>query len=93
MKFGDVEVSEITVFEDAKTLGLLLFWMMAKSGAVTLVCYSGAEVAAGKLLLVVPTDLSAVPEIVKNGTDITITGKDLDLIVSKHLWNALRLLN
>lgn len=87
VKFGDVEVSEITVSEDAKTLTVVVP-ATAKSGAVTLVCYSGAEVAAGKIATVVPTDLSAVPEIVKNGTDITITGKDLDLIVSVTFPNV-----
>ena len=87
VKFGDVEVSEITVSEDAKTLTVVVP-ATAKSGAVTLVCYSGAEVAAGKIATVVPTDLSAVPEIVKNGTDITITGKDLDLIVSATFPNV-----
>ena len=87
VKFGDVEVSEITVSEDAKTLTVVVP-ATAKSGAVTLVCYSGAEVAAGKIATVVPTDLSAVPETVKNGTDITITGKDLDLIVSATFPNV-----
>ncbi len=87
VKFGEAEVSEIVVSEDAKTLTVVVP-ATAKSGAVTLVCYSGAEVAAGEIQTVVPTELSAVPEVVKNGTDITITGKDLDLIVSATFPNV-----
>lgn len=87
VKFGEAEVSEIVVSEDAKTLTVVVP-ATAKSGAVTLVCYSGAEVAAGEIQTVVPTELSAVPEVVKNGTDITVTGKDLDLIVSATFPNV-----
>jgi predicted RecA/RadA family phage recombinase len=87
VKFGDVEVSEITVSEDSKTLTVVVP-ATAKSGGVVLVCYSGAEVAAGEITTVIPTGLSAVPGVVKNGADITIAGKDLDLIVSATFPNV-----
>lgn len=49
---------------------------------VTLVTYSGVEIAAGSITTVVPAELSVSPSPVKNGAEITITGKDLDLVTA-----------
>jgi hypothetical protein len=76
-----------TVSADAKTLTVNLP-ATATAGAVTLVAYSGVEIAAGTVTPVEPTELSAAPVPVKNGADLTISGKDLDLIVSVTFPNV-----
>ncbi len=60
----------------------------ATDGEVTLVTKSGVEIPAGSIVTVVPTSLSAAPAPVKNGADLTITGKDLDLVTSVTFPNA-----
>ncbi len=54
----------------------------ATDGEVTLITKSGVELSAGSITTVVPTDLAATPNPVKNGAVLTITGKDLDLVTS-----------
>lgn len=60
----------------------------ASDGEVNLVTKSGVQVPAGKIVTVVPTDLKAAPSPVKNGAEITITGKDLDLVTGIAFPNA-----
>lgn len=81
VNFDGAKVTEFTITEDAKTLTVIVP-DRAKSGAITLGCYSGVEVEAGDINLVAPTELAVVSGAVKNGTDLNITGKDLDLVVS-----------
>lgn len=52
----------------------------ATDGEVTLVTKSGVEIAAGSITTVVPSELKATPDPVKNGATLTISGKDLDLV-------------
>lgn len=49
---------------------------------------SGVEVPVGNIITVVPTQLVATPNPVKNGGELTITGKDMDLITGIAFPNA-----
>lgn len=60
----------------------------ASDGEVTLITQSGVSIPAGNITTVVPTSLSAAPAPVKNGADITISGKDLDLVTAIAFPNA-----
>lgn len=60
----------------------------ATDGTVYLVTKSGVEIPAGSITTVVPTNLVATPNPVKNGAELTITGKDMDLITGIAFPNA-----
>lgn len=60
----------------------------ATDGEINLVTKSGVQVPAGKIVTVVPTDVKVATSPVKNGAEITITGKDLDLITGIAFPNA-----
>ena len=68
--FESQSAVEITVKVPAK----------ATDGTFYVVTKSGIEVPVGNIITVVPTQLVATPNPVKNGAEITITGKDMDLI-------------
>jgi len=68
--FKSQSVAEITVAVPAK----------ATDGTFYVVTKSGIEVPVGNIITVVPTQLVATPNPVKNGAELTITGKDMDLI-------------
>lgn len=76
-----IEADAITVAADGKSLTFTLP-ATATDGEVTLVTYSGVSIPAGSIETVVPTNLSAAPAPVKNGADVTISGKDLDLVTA-----------
>ena len=60
----------------------------ATDGTFYVVTKSGVEVPVGNIITVVPTQLVATPNPVKNGAEITITGKDMDLITGIAFPNA-----
>lgn len=68
--FKSQSAAEITVAVPAK----------ATDGTFYVVTKSGIEVPVGNIITVVPTQLVATPNPVKNGAELTITGKDMDLI-------------
>ena len=68
--FKSQSAVEITVAVPAK----------ATDGTFYVVTKSGIEVPVGNIITVVPTQLVATPNPVKNGAELTITGKDMDLI-------------
>ena len=76
--FKSQSVAEITVAVPAK----------ATDGTFYVVTKSGIEVPVGNIITVVPTQLVATPNPVKNGAELTITGKDMDLITSIAFPNA-----
>ena len=76
--FKSQSAAEITVAVPAK----------ATDGTFYVVTKSGIEVPVGNIITVVPTQLVATPNPVKNGTEITITGKDMDLITGIAFPNA-----
>ena len=76
--FESQSAVEITVKVPAK----------ATDGTFYVVTKSGIEVPVGNIITVVPTQLVATPNPVKNGAEITITGKDMDLITGIAFPNA-----
>lgn len=76
--FESQSATEITVAVPAK----------ATDGTFYVVTKSGIEVPVGNIITVVPTQLVATPNPVKNGAEITITGKDMDLITGIAFPNA-----
>lgn len=76
--FKSQSVAEITVAVPAK----------ATDGTFYVVTISGIEVPVGNIITVVPTQLVATPNPVKNGAELTITGKDMDLITGIAFPNA-----
>lgn len=57
-------------------------------GEITAVTKSGIKIPFGEITTVVPTQLVATPNPVKNGAELTITGKDMDLITGIAFPNA-----
>ena len=76
--FKSQSAAEITVKVPAK----------ATDGTFYVVTKSGIEVPVGNIITVVPTQLVATPNPVKNGAELTITGKDMDLITGIAFPNA-----
>ena len=76
--FKSQSIAEITVAVPAK----------ATDGTFYVVTKSGIEVPVGNIITVVPTQLVATPNPVKNGAELTITGKDMDLITGIAFPNA-----
>ena len=60
----------------------------AADGEVNIVTKSGVKLPAGTLTTVVPSELSVAPSPIKNGAQITISGKDLDLVTAIAFPNA-----
>ena len=60
----------------------------ATDGTVYVVTKSGVEIPVGNIITVVPTELVATPNPVKNGAEVTITGKDLDLVTGVAFPNG-----
>lgn len=81
--FKSQSVAEITVAVPAK----------ATDGTFYVVTKSGIEVPVGNIITVVPTQLVATPNPVKNGAELTITGKDMDLITGIAFPKAASQLN
>lgn len=81
--FGEVRVDteDILYAEDGKTLKVSLP-AEAASCEVAAVSYAGKSFKAGKITTVLPSEVKAPADAVKNGKEITITGKDLDLVTS-----------
>lgn len=57
-------------------------------GEITAVTKSGIRIPFGKITTVVPSQLVATPSPIKNGKEITISGKDMDLITGIAFPNA-----
>lgn len=76
--FKSQSATEITVAVPVK----------ATDGTFYVVTKSGVEVPVGNIITVVPTQLVATPNPVKNGAEITITGKNMDLITGIAFPNA-----
>lgn len=57
-------------------------------GKITAVTKSGIRIPFGEITTVVPSQLVATPSPIKNGAELTITGKDMDLITGIAFPNA-----
>lgn len=87
VKVGGVEITELTIAEDGKSLSFVLP-AEAPDGAIDLVCKSDVEVPAAMVETVKPSDCVAAPAPVKAGAALTISGKDMDLVTAVELDNA-----
>ncbi len=78
-ELGEYEFTNFNVSSDGKTI---TFTLPAKAtdGDIKLVCKSGIEVPVGKLVTVAPSECSVSPNPVKAGNELTITGKDMDVV-------------
>lgn len=57
-------------------------------GEITAVTKSGIRISFGEITTIVPSQLVATPSPIKNGEEITISGKDMDLITGIAFPNA-----
>lgn len=95
LTFGDTD-SELGVMDDFKGFtaskdGKTLTFALpaeAPDGDINIICKSGVAVPVGKLVTVAPTELAAAPAPVKAGNTLTITGKDLDVVVKLQFPNC-----
>ena len=87
VKIGGVEASEVEVAKDGKSVTATLP-AEAPDGEIALVCKSGVEVPVGTMITVAPTELKAEAAVVKAGSALTISGKDLDVVTSVSFPNA-----
>ncbi len=80
----------VTDFKVASGNSSLTFVLPAEAqdGEALLVAKSGVEVVAGQYETVVPTSLVASSKPVKAGAELSVSGKDLDLVVAVSLPNA-----
>ena len=60
----------------------------ATDGEVKAIAKNGTSISFGKIETVVPTNLVATPSPIKNGAELTITGKDMDLNTGIAFPNA-----
>lgn len=87
-ELGQFEFDAIQVSEDGKSLSFTLP-AQAKEGDINLVCKSGVEVPVCKLVTVAPSEVVVNGgNAVKNGTEITLTGKDLDVVANVFFPNV-----
>ena len=84
---GDVVVTDVTVSADGKTLTVALP-AEAQAGDVTAVSYAGKAFKAGEVEPVLPTELSVAPAPVKAGSELKVSGKDLDVVTKVNLPKA-----
>ena len=84
---GGAETTTFSVSADGTTLSFALP-DKAADGEITLVCKSGVEIPVGSITTIVPSELTAAPNPVKNGAEITVTGEDIDLITGISFPNA-----
>lgn len=87
VKFTGATTDKFTIAQDGKSISVTVP-SKAADGEVNLVTCSGVEIPAGSIKTIVPTELVAAPNPIKNGADITITGKDLDLVTGIAFPNA-----
>lgn len=80
VKFEGAEVKAADFKSQGKQEVVVNVPAKATDGTVYVVTKSGVEIAVGNIITVVPTNLVAAPNPVKNGATVTITGKDLDLV-------------
>ncbi len=80
VKFEGAEVMAADFKSQGKLEVVVNVPATATDGTVSVVTKSGVEIPVGNIITVVPTELVATPNPVKNGAELTITGKDLDLI-------------
>ena len=87
IKFGEVEITEFEVSKDGTTLTFTLP-AEAPSGIFSLVCKSEEEVPVATLVTVKPSNGVAAPNPVKAGSELTISGQDMDVVTAVQFEGA-----
>ena len=87
IKFGEVEITEFEVSKDGTTLTFTLP-AEAPSGIFSLVCKSEEEVPVATLVTVKPSNGVAAPNPVKAGSELTISGLDMDVVTAVQFEGA-----
>ena len=85
ISFAGVDAAEFST--DGKTITAELP-ANAPDGAITLITLSGVEVPVGNFVSVKPTEAVVAPNPVKAGAELTITGKDLDVVTGVEFPSA-----
>lgn len=85
IEFGDQLITEFK--REGKTVSATLP-AEAPDGDINIVTLSGVEVPVGKYITVKPSEVAVAPNPVKAGAELTITGKDLDVVTSVEFPNA-----
>lgn len=80
VKIGSLVVSDLN--KESASAMTIVVPAEAADETVSLVCTSGVEVPVATLLTVAPTNVSAVPAPVKAGKTLTLSGKDMDVVVA-----------
>lgn len=88
VKLEGATVDAAEFMSQSKTEITLAVPNTATDGTVYVVTKSGVEIPVGNIITVVPTELVATPNPVKNGAEVTITGKDLDLVTGVAFPNG-----
>ena len=85
-----VKVGGITVSDPAIAAQSISFALPAEApdGDIVLVCKSGVEVTVGSFTCVKPSQTVATPAPVKAGKELTVSGADIDLVVSVEFPDA-----
>ncbi|MBR1490946.1 MAG: hypothetical protein IJ611_09575 [Bacteroidales bacterium] len=86
VKIGSLVISDLDR-ESASAMSLVVP-AEAADETVYLVCTSGIEVPVATLLTVAPSEVTASPEPVKAGQALTLSGKDMDVVVSVEFPNG-----
>ncbi len=87
VKVGGVAVEKFSASADGKTITFALP-AEAPDGEVVIVCKSGVEVPVGSVVTVKPASAVAAPSPVKAGQPLTVSGSDMDVVVSVEFPNA-----
>jgi hypothetical protein len=85
IEFGNQLITEFK--REGKTVSATLP-AEAPDGDINIVTLSGVEVPVGKYITVKPSEVAVAPNPVKAGAELTITGKDLDVVTSVEFPNA-----
>lgn len=92
-QIASIELNSATVEAadfKSQTASEITFIISSKvaDGEITAVTKSGIRIPFGEITTVVPSQLVATPSPIKNGEEITISGKDMDLITGIAFPNA-----
>lgn len=80
VKIGSLVVSDLN--KESASAMTIVVPAEAADETVSLVCTSGVDVPVATLLTVAPTHVSAAPVPVKAGKALTLSGKDMDVVVA-----------
>lgn len=86
VKIGNVEITELAKAND-KSMSFVVP-AEAADESINLVCTSGVEVPVAMIETVAPSNVTVAPSPVKAGQALTISGKDMDVVVAVEFPGA-----